>query len=383
MAEENDKQEERTLEPSERRLEKAREEGQLPQSRDLTTFAMIAVLPIAVLAFGPLFMDQTVSLVKEGLTFGNPDQLFDHMGKWGLGSFLWFCLGILILMVPLWIVSIFSPLSLVSFKPYFVFKFNASRLDPIAGIGRIFSVNTLVELLKNILKASLLLGIGLTYLVGLWGSFSLIVNQDINAAFSESYKLISYGFLILLAPMILIAMADVFFQWFNFQKRMRMTQEEMKQEIKESEGSPELRAKIKQKQRQLSTSRMMAAIEKADVVLANPEHYSVAIRYDQEKMAAPVVVAKGMDAIALRIQDTAREHSVPIARIPPLARLMYAKLEIGEPVPFQLFEAVAKVLAWAYELKQENIENDLPDIGPLPELSNSRIQRATTSVLNG
>jgi flagellar biosynthetic protein FlhB len=377
LAEENDKQEERTLEPSERRLEKAREEGQLPQSRDLTTFVMIAVLPIAVLAFGPLFMDQTVSLVKEGLTFGNPDQLFDHMGKWGLGSFLWFCLSILILMLPLWLVSIFSPLSLVSFKPYFVFKFNADRLDPIAGIGRIFSVNTLVELLKNILKASLLLGIGLTYLVGLWGSFSLIVNQDINAAFFESYKLISYGFLILLVPMILIAVADVFFQWFNFQKRMRMTQEEMKQEIKESEGSPELRAKIKQKQRQLSTSRMMAAIEKADVVLANPEHYSVAIRYDQEKMAAPVVVAKGMDAIALRIQDSAREHAVPIARIPPLARLMYAKLEIGEPVPFQLFEAVAKVLAWAYELKQENIEKELPDIGPLPELSDSRIQRAT------
>jgi flagellar biosynthetic protein FlhB len=377
LAEENDKQEERTLEPSERRLEKAREEGQLPQSRDLTTFAMIAVLPIAVLAFGPLFIDQTVSLVREGLTFGNPDQLFDLIGKWGLGSFLWFCLGILILMLPLWIVSIFSPLSLVSFKPYFVFKFNASRLDPVAGIGRIFSVNTLVELLKNILKASLLLGIGLTYLVGLWGSFSLIVNQDVNAAFAESYKLISYGFLILLAPMVLIAVADVFFQWFNFQKRMRMTQEEMKQEIKESEGSPELRAKIKQKQRQLSTSRMMAAIEKADVVLANPEHYSVAIRYDQEKMAAPVVVAKGMDAIALRIQDSAREHAVPIARIPPLARLMYAKLEIGEPVPFQLFEAVAKVLAWAYELKQENIEKDLPDIGPLPELSDSRIQRAT------
>ena len=377
MAEENDKQEERTLEPSERRLEKAREEGQLPQSRDLTTFALIAVLPIVVIAFGPLFMDQTVNLVKDGLTFGAPDQLFDHMSKWGLGSFLWFSVVILFLVLPLWVVSVFSPLTLVSFKPYFVFKFNASRLDPIAGIGRIFSVNTLVELLKNILKASLLLGIGLTYLVGLWGSFSLIVNQDINTAFAQSYKLMSYGFLILLAPMVLIAVADVFFQWFNFQKQMRMTQEEMKQEIKESEGSPELRAKIKQKQRQLSTSRMMSAIEKADVVLANPEHYSVAIRYDQEKMAAPVVVAKGMDAVALRIQDSAREHSVPIARIPPLARLMYAKLEIGEPVPFQLFEAVAKVLAWAYELKQENIEKELPDIGPLPELAESRIGRAT------
>jgi flagellar biosynthetic protein FlhB len=377
LAEENDKQEERTLEPSERRLEKAREEGQLPQSRDLTTFALIAVLPIALIAFGPLFIDQTVNLVKDGLTFGAPDQLFDRIAKWGLGSFLWFSVVILLLVLPLWFVSVLSPLTLVSFKPYFVFKFNAARLDPVAGIGRMFSVNTLVELLKNILKASLLLGIGLTYMVGLWGSFSLIVNQDINTAFSQSYRLISYGFLILLAPMVLIAVADVFFQWFNFQKQMRMTQEEMKQEIKESEGSPELRAKIKQKQRQLSTSRMMAAIEKADVVLANPEHYSVAIRYDQEKMAAPVVVAKGMDAIALRIQDSAREHSVPIARIPPLARLMYAKLEIGEPVPFQLFEAVAKVLAWAYELKQENIEKELPDIGPLPELADSRIGRAT------
>ena len=377
MAEENEKQEERTLEPSERRLEKAREEGQLPQSRDLTTFAMIAVLPIAVISFGPMFLDQMVLLVKQALTFGTPDQLPDQMRRWGLGTFLSFGLVFLMLVLPLWVVSVLSPLTLVSFKPYFVFKFNVSRLDPIAGIGRIFSVNTLVELLKNILKASLLLGIGLTYLVGLWGSFSLIVNQDLDTAFAQSYQLITYGFLALLIPMVLIAVADVFFQWFNFRKQMRMTFEEMRQEIKESEGSPELRAKIKQKQRQLSTSRMMAAIEKADVVLANPEHYAVALRYDQEKMAAPVVVAKGVDAIALRILESAKDHAVPIARIPPLARLMYAKLEIGEPVPFQLFEAVAKVLAWAYELKQEQVEKELPDIGPLPELADSRIQRAT------
>ena len=377
MAEENDQQEERTLEPSERRLEKAREEGQLPQSRDLTTFVMIAVIPIALIAFGSMFLDYTVNLVRDGLSFGDPDRLLDRLRNWSFGSFFWFSVVVFMLMFPLWFVSLFSPLALVSFQPYFVFKFDPNRLDPVAGLGRIFSINTLAELLKNILKASLLLGIGLTYLFGLWGSLSLIVNQDINTAFAESFRLISYGFLILLIPMILIAVGDVFFQWFNFQKQMRMTFEEMKQEIKESEGSPELRAKIKQKQRQLSTSRMMAAIEKADVVLANPEHYSVAIRYDQEKMAAPVVVAKGVDAVALRIQDSAREHAVPIARIPPLARLMYAKLEIGEPVPYQLFEAVAKVLAWAYELKQENIEKELPDIGPLPELADSRIQRAT------
>ncbi len=376
MAEENDKDEERSLDPTERRLQKAREEGQLPQSRDLTTFAMLAVVPMAFLAFGPLFMDQMVRMVKGGLTFGDPNRILDDILLWGSGSLLAFCGVLLLIVIPLWVISFLSPLTLVAFRPYFVFKFNGNRLDPISGMGRMFSVNTLVELLKNIFKASLLLSVGLTYMVGLWGSLTMIANQDLNVAFAESYRLIIYGFLFLLIPMILIAFGDAFFQWFNFRKQMRMSQEEMKQEIKESEGSPEMRARIRQKQRQLSTSRMMAAIEKADVVLANPDHYSVAIRYDQEKMAAPVVVAKGSDDIALRIQDIAKDHQVPIARIPPLARLMYSHLEIGEAIPFQLFEAVAKVLAWAYEMKQEAGSLDLPDVGPLPELESTKFQRA-------
>lgn len=376
MAEENDKDEERSLDPTERRLQKAREEGQLPQSRDLTTFAMLAVVPMAFLAFGPLFMEQMVRMVKGGLTFGDPNRIVDDILLWGSGSLLAFCGVLLLIVIPLWVISFLSPLTLVAFRPFFVFKFNSNRLDPISGMGRMFSVNTLVELLKNIFKASLLLSVGLTYMIGLWGSLTMIANQDINIAFAESYRLIIYGFLFLLIPMVLIAFGDTFFQWFNFRKQMRMSQEEMKQEIKESEGSPEMRARIRQKQRQLSTSRMMAAIEKADVVLANPEHYSVAIRYDQEKMAAPVVVAKGSDDIALRIQDIAKDHQVPIARIPPLARLMYSRLEIGEAIPFQLFEAVAKVLAWAYEMKQEAGSLDLPDIGPLPDLEPTKFQRA-------
>ena len=376
MAEENDKDEERSLDPTERRLQKAREEGQLPQSRDLTTFAMLAIVPMAFLAFGPLFMDQMVRMVKGGLTFGDPNRIVDNILLWGSGSLLAFCGVLLLIVIPLWVISFLSPLTLVAFRPYFVFKFNSNRLDPISGMGRMFSVNTLVELLKNIFKASLLLSVGLTYMIGLWGSLTMIANQDINIAFAESYRLIIYGFLFLLIPMVLIAFGDTFFQWFNFRKQMRMSQEEMKQEIKESEGSPEMRARIRQKQRQLSTSRMMAAIEKADVVLANPDHYSVAIRYDQEKMAAPVVVAKGSDEIALRIQDIAKDHQVPIARIPPLARLMYSRLEIGEDIPFQLFEAVAKVLAWAYEMKQETGSLDLPDVGPLPDLEPTTFQRA-------
>jgi flagellar biosynthetic protein FlhB len=171
-------------------------------------------------------------------------------------------------------------------------------------------------------------------------------------------------------PIVVVAGIDVVIQWFNFQKRMKMSPEEMKQEMKESEGSPELRNRLRQRQRQIATSRMMSAIEKADVVLANPDHYSVALRYDPEKMRAPIVVAKGVDEVALIIQTLARENQVPIARIPPLARMLHRHLKVGEPIPAALFEAVAKVLAWAYELKQVTGDNDLPlpDIGALPEM---------------
>lgn len=380
MADDNENQEERSLEPTERRIQKAREEGQLPQSRDLSTFAVLLALPIFVFLLGPIFMGQMVSLVKDGLTFSTPDLWMNHLSQWAFGSLLGLCGILAMIMIPLWVISALSPLSLVSFKPIFAFKFNASRLDPIAGLGRMFSVNTLAELVKNIFKASLLLGVGLLYLVGLLGSLSLLVNQDLSVALAQSYSLVMYGFMFLLIPMAFIAFGDTFFQWFNFQKRMRMTQEEMRQEIKESEGSPELRAKIRQKQRQIATSRMMQAIEKADVILANPDHYSVALRYDQDKMAAPIVVAKGMDEIALRIQELAKEHQVPIARIPPLARLMHSRLDIGQPVPIQLFEAVAKVLAWAYEIKEGIDPNkDLPEIGVLPDLDIDNIKTRKTS----
>lgn len=153
-------------------------------------------------------------------------------------------------------------------------------------------------------------------------------------------------------------------------KSMKMSPEEMKQEMKESEGSPEVRNRLRQRQRQIATSRMMSALEKADVVLANPDHYSVALRYDPEKMRAPIVVAKGVDEVALVIQNLAKENQVPIARIPPLARMLHKHLKVGEPIPAPLFEAVAKVLAWAYELKQASGAADLPlpDIGLLPEI---------------
>jgi flagellar biosynthetic protein FlhB len=180
--------------------------------------------------------------------------------------------------------------------------------------------------------------------------------------------LILSGFLLLMVPLLLIAIGDGWFQWFNFRKEIRMSPEEMKQEMKESEGSPEVKQRLRQRQRQIASSRMMAAIERADVVLANPEHYSVALRYDIQTMSAPIVIAKGADQIALRIQEVAREHDVPIAQIPPLARYLYSQLEIGEAIPMSLFEAMAKILAWAYDVKESGGDaGEMPEISFIPE----------------
>jgi flagellar biosynthetic protein FlhB len=243
-----------------------------------------------------------------------------------------------------------------------------SRLDFISGLGRMVSLNALTELIKNILKTTLVLGIGMAYLSGLFVYIRSIVSQDFDAALLHTSYFILNGFLLLLVPLLLIAVGDGWLQWFNFRKQIRMSPEEMKQEMKESEGSPEIKQRLRQRQRQIASSRMMAAIERADVVLANPDHYSVALRYDMEKMSAPIVVAKGADLIALRIQEVAREHDVPVAQIPPLARYLYSQLEIGEAIPMSLFEAVARILAWAYEVKESGgVQGEVPEVNFIPE----------------
>jgi flagellar biosynthetic protein FlhB len=370
LAESSDTSEEKQLDPTERRLERAREEGQFAQSRDLTTFLVLVLFAGCLLGLGAAFMKGMVTLVEQGLTFGPSENWQEHLAEWASGPLTSVFMWIFAIVVPLWLISAIAPLAMVKFQPVWAFKLNPDRLDPFAGLGRIFSTQTLTEVGKNILKVIIVFGVGIVYVVGLVGQISVLSRQDLNQALSNSLGLIQTGLLLLLLPVLVVAAVDVVIQWFNFSKQMKMSQEEMKQEMKESEGSPELKNRLRQRQRQIATSRMMSALEKADVVLANPDHYSVALRYDAEKMRAPIVVAKGMDEMALMIQRVAKENQVPVARIPPLARLLHRHLKVGEPIPAPLFEVVAKVLAWAYELKQatESEELPLPEIGTLPDL---------------
>jgi flagellar biosynthesis protein FlhB len=368
MAESGDSAQERELEPTERRILRAREQGQLPQSRDVATFALLLVFIIFLIAGGPLLMRQLVVMMEVGFVFSQPAMLLDHIQDWVNGPLLIVLFLFGIIMLPIWLVGIFAPLFLVNFRAYFAPKFDLTRLDFIKGIGRIVSLNSLTELIKNLLKTTLVLGMGMAYLIGLFVYIRAIISQDFDAALLHTGYFLLNGFLLLMAPLLLIAIGDGWLQWFNFRKEIRMSPEEMKQEMKESEGSPEVKQRLRQKQRQIASSRMMSAIERADVVLANPEHYSVALRYDIEKMAAPIVIAKGADQVALRIQELARENDVPVAHIPPLARYLFSQLEIGEAIPIALFEAIAKILAWAYEVKESGgIVSEVPEISFIPE----------------
>lgn len=368
MAEAGDNAQERELEPSERRILRAREQGQLPQSRDIATFALLAAFIIFIIAAGPLLLQQLVVMTKSSFEFSKPILLFDHIKEWVGGSFIVVITLLGLIFLPIWLVALLAPLSLVNFRAYFAPKFDLGRLDVMTGLGRIVSLNSLIELVKNILKTALVLGIGMAYLSGLFVYIRSIVSQDFDAALLHTSYFILNGFLLLMVPLMFIAIGDGWLQWFNFRKQIRMSPEEMKQEMKESEGSPEIKQRLRQRQRQIASSRMMSAIERADVVLVNPDHYSVALRYDIEKMAAPIVIAKGMDLVALRIQEVAREHDVPVAQIPPLARYLYSQLEIGEAIPMSLFEAIARILAWAYEVKEAGgIEGEIPEINFNPE----------------
>ena len=366
MAEGGDNSQERELEPTERRIIRAREQGQLPQSRDLTTFAALIVVIIFLMAVGPLLVKQMVLMTQAIFQFSEPAKLMDHMQEWLGGSLLVVLLILSLIFIPLWIIGVLAPLSLVNFQAYFAPQFKMERLDIIAGLGRMFSLNSLSELLKNLIKTTLMLGVGIAYLFGLFAYIRTIVNQGFDAALVQTSSFILDGFMLLMMPLLLIAVGDSWLQWFNFRKQIRMSPEEMKQEMKESEGSPEIKQRLRQMQRQMSSSRMMAAIERADVVLANPEHYSVALRYDMETMSAPIVVAKGADQVALRIQEVAKDFDVPIARIPPLARYLYSQLEIGESIPLPLFEAIAQILAWAYDTKALGVAGETPEIEFIP-----------------
>jgi len=344
---------EKTESPSPRRLAKAREEGQVARSRELATFLALLAGGVGFTAMGAQWVSHTTAALQSGLVLNRRDAfetraLGEHLTAFALdalvaiGPILGLIIGATIAGSVLLSGFIFSTKA---------FSFDLGRLSPAKGVKRLASTDGLTELGKAVLKSLLLGAIAAWILWGHRDAFGGFGTMTLTASLATLGDTLARDFLILTAGLALIAGVDAPIQLWRHHKSLRMTKQEVRDEARESEGDPAQKARIRSLQRQAAQRRMMAEVPTADVVVVNPSHFSVAIAYNAS-MRAPRVVAKGSALVALRIREVANEHRVPILEAPPLARSLFKHTELGREIPVGLYEAVALVMAYVYQLKR-------------------------------
>lgn len=364
MAEDSDL--EKTEPASSRRIEQAREEGQVPQSRELSTF-LITMTGVATLwMLGDWMADRLFGLLRRSFAFER-EVAFDPVLM--LGDFNSLLSGALLTLMPLFlallVAAVASPIALggLIFSPKALGP-NFGRMNPLQGLARMFSVHGLAEMVKAMLKSVLVGGVSA---IVLWTNkdhlFDFMV-EPLEVGMPDFADTVAFAALMITTSLGLLALMDVPFQLWQYHKKLRMTKEEVKREGKEQEGDPQVKGRIRAMQREMARRRMMAEVPKADVVVTNPTHFSVALRYDASKMAAPVVVAKGRGDLALKIREIARENKVAMLEAPPLARALYAHCELEQAIPATLFTAVAEVMAYVYQLNNWVAQGGLPPQPP-------------------
>ena len=351
MAEDSDL--ERTEPASGRKLSQARERGNVPRSRELATLAVL-MASVAVISFLGLFMfDRLSHMMRQTLSFDHgviaPDMMGRSLSQAGLDG--------LVLFLPLALAVIVAAVAANLLVSGWVFTSESmvpdlSKLSPLKGIKRMFSVQSLVELVKALLKGGLIGGVAAWMIWRQRDGILALASEPLQAAITHFGQITLLTFLAAAFAYALIVLFDVPFQIWHYHHGLRMTKEEVRQEGKESEGDPQVKARIRSLQREAARRRMMQAVPKADVVVTNPLHFAVALKYEDSAMAAPQVVAKGTQLVAERIKELAREHHVPVVEAPPLARALHRHVEVGEVIPGPLFTAVAQVLAYVYQLNQ-------------------------------
>lgn len=352
MAEEETGQE-RTEEATPRRLERAREEGQVPRSRELGTAAILLAGSGSLIAFGEPLSQRMLEVARGCFALQRGD-IFEtsFMAERLVDALQWSMLGLLPIMIALTLAALLSPVALggwmFSAKPMLP---RFERLNPISGLQRMFSLRSLVELLKAIAKVVVVGGATLLLLWSLRADVLEMAREPLEPAIHHATYLVLWSTLALSASTLLIAAVDVPFQIFDHAGKLRMTTQQVRDELKESEGRPEVKSRIRQLQRQMAKARMMSAVPKADVVITNPTHYAVALRYDLEQAGAPLLVAKGADHLAFRIREIAQANGVPVVSSPRLARAIFHTTEVEQEVPAALYLAVAQVLAYVFHLR--------------------------------
>lgn len=363
---------ERTEPASARRREEAREQGQVVHSRELSTLALLLAGGGGLWFLGAGISDRLLGLVRHGMELDRalafaPNLMLTRLKETSVDMLL--ALSPLLLLFVLAAIASTLLLSgwLFSFKPMLP---DFGRLDPIKGLSRVVSWNGVVEMIKAVGK-TLLVGVVAAWVI--WknsGAVFSLAAEPLASGMAHMMQLVGTSFLVMAGSMALIVAVDIPFQLWDHEKKLRMTREEVRQENKETEGDPQVKAHIRSQQREMARRRMMQEVPKADVVVTNPTHYAVALRYRDGAMRAPMVVAKGAHLLAARIRTLAAEHHVPVLEAAPLARALYRHAELGDEIPAALYTAVAEVLAYVYQLRrQQEFGGPLPqppDLLPVP-----------------
>lgn len=362
MSEDSDA--EKTEPASPRRLEKAREDGDVPRSRELATFTVLMTAGAGLYMTGGTLAGKLGQTLHSGLSLSreqiyNPDVLIQRITN--------DLVGVLIACLPLagliMLVALASPLliggwlfSSKAFMPNFM------KLNPIKGIGNMFSTNALIELLKAIAKTLVVGAVAWVVINGQKEAFLGLAVEPLNAGSAHVGELMGKAFLFITGALGLIAAIDGPWQLWHYNDKLKMTRQEVIQESKESDGNPQMKGRIRQLQREMARGRMMQNVPDADVIVTNPTHYAVALKYADGQKGAPRVVAKGIDDVAAKIRELGAEHKVTLLEAPALARALYKHTDIDEEIPEKLFSAVAEVLAYVYQLRAYKLgDGQYPD----------------------
>ncbi|MBB2495911.1 flagellar biosynthesis protein FlhB [Aquipseudomonas ullengensis] len=341
-------------EPTSKRLEEARKKGQVARSRELNTLAVMLAGSGGLLFYGGQMGAAMADLMRTNFSLPREVLMDDgSMARYLLASGMDALMSLQPLLTLLLIASIVGPIALggwlfsgEAMMPKF------SRMDPLAGLKRMFSTKALVELLKALAKFTVILLVALAVLKSDQKDLLAIANEPVEQAILHSLVIVGKSLLWLACGLILITAVDVPFQLWDSKQKLMMTKQEVRDEYRDSEGKPEVKSKIRQMQRQMAEQRMMQKVPEADVVITNPTHFAVALKYDPANGQAPQLLAKGGDFMALKIREIAQEHKVTLLESPALARAVFYSTEIDQEIPAGLYLAVAQVLAYVYQLKQ-------------------------------
>ena len=370
---ENENGQERSEQATGKRLQESRDKGEIARSKELTTVILLLVSGAGFFFLGSGLIAELMQILRDSLTLER-EQIF-NVGAFPL-LFLNTVQTALNAVFPLFlllvIAAIIAPMAMggwtFSLKPITP---DLKKLDPIKGMGRVFSVKGLMELAKALAKFVLVGSMGYWLLKGKLESFLALGSLNLEQSTSQLGSELIWAFILLSSALLFVALADAPFQLWDHARKQKMTLQEVKDESKETNGNPELKGRVRQKQQEVSQRRMMQEVPKADVVITNPTHYAVAIRYDQTSMGAPIIVALGADEVAGHIRRIAVANDVPILSAPPLARALYHNCDLDQEIPTGLFLAVAQVLAYVFQLRHYELEGGIsPEFNsdvPIPD----------------